>query len=194
MADPERSWSWEIDEVYDPCYVATASARGISYIVYTGGPHGGGGMAGAQSYEELLANGPLNNMPPAIEAEVRAYARAILGDASRAFVRWELGVSQESSLASADEALAYVSAAVDDWTTVVTALSDDTTTVLFAGTLEAGDHRLELLAGFGRPWRQAAAPMAPCNVRVTCVPGTSTTVRCLVRRDHTFEVTTTTEP
>ncbi len=182
------SWTWDTDEAYNCSYTATATSSGISYMVFMGGPSGGEGMAGSQSYEELLAGGPLNRMPANVQAEVRAHALAMVAGPDRVRLTWELSVSADSPLPSEEE-LAYVSAAIDDRTVVVKVLTDDTST-LFEGSLVAGEHTLALVAGFGRPWRRSGARTAAQTVRIVCPAGSATTVRCVIRGDFTFDVTT----
>ncbi len=66
-----ESWSWSVEDVYDPVYTATAAPAGIAYMVYMGGPSGGDGMAGFQTHDDFLREGGINEMPPEIAAKVR---------------------------------------------------------------------------------------------------------------------------
>lgn len=179
-------WTWDTDEAFRPTYWAFATGDGIRYVVYLNGPAGGFGMAGYQSYEALLANGPLNQMPATIEAQIRTHAQQMLGSSGRAALRWELSVDA-SGLPEA-EALAYVSAAIDDTTIAVTTLDADTH-LLYEGSLIGGTARLSIVVGFGRPSRLPGARTVSHEFDLECPRGSSTTVTFTVRRDFTIDVT-----
>lgn len=176
-------WTWETDETYRPVYTATATSDGITYMVMLGGPAGGPGMAGYQSYEQLLADGPLNSMPEAIAREVREHATRIVGTTERARLRWVLEVASPGMPPT--EGLAYVSATINDLSVVIRVLEDDPA-VLFEGSLPSGPLRLALTVGFGRPWRQPGARTSNHEVDVTLAAGATTTVTSTVRRDFTI--------
>lgn len=148
-------------------------------MVFMYGPAGGPGMAGSQSYEELLAHGGINSMPPAIEAEMRAHAQEVLAG-SRAQLRWTLRAPE-------GHALAYVSAAIDDATICVQALDADTA-VLWTGSLPRASVRLSLVVGFIRPWRQPGARTVEHTATVALRAGEITDVTTEVRPD--FSVVT----
>lgn len=76
--DETRVWDWKVEAAFNPHYDVTASAEGLTYHCEIQGPFCGYDRVGSQSWDELLAVGPLANveMPSSIAAEIRAYALA----------------------------------------------------------------------------------------------------------------------
>lgn len=182
-ASPRTEWTWEVQESFDPVYTATATPDGIAYSVFMGGPSGGPGGAGYQSYEQLLANGPLNDMPEAIAREVREHAVRMSAGADRAHLQWLLAV--EPPGLPATEELAYVSAEINGTSSIIRVLEQDNV-VLFDGSLLSGDARLGLTVGFGRPWRRPGARTVDHELVVALAAGSTTTVSCIVLPDFTI--------
>ena len=71
MADANKAWTWHLTPNH--WIDLTLTRDGLSYMGTDWDCQSGGGyMAGFQSVQGFLEDGPLRNMPSAIEAEVRA--------------------------------------------------------------------------------------------------------------------------
>jgi hypothetical protein len=128
------SWSWDLG--YES-YMAALSPVGVSYFVWMPGPAGGEGMAGFQSLDALLANGPLHDMPPEIHGAIRA-AIERLREAPSARLTWLVELA-----ADVRGRLTYVSASIDGDVVALAELRRDARTItLFEGTLAPGPHTL----------------------------------------------------
>ena len=72
-----RVWEWDVEAPFFPHYDAVASSDGLAYGREIKGPFCGYDAQGTQTWAQFLADGPPAKieMPAAIAAEIRAYAR-----------------------------------------------------------------------------------------------------------------------